>query len=499
MELSHHPGDMIAQRYQILHVLGQGGIGITYAATDLQTEQQVALKALSLRRLNDFKVLDLFEREARTLQQLNHPAIPRYLDYFQIDQANSRSFYLIQQLAEGQTLTTLVEQGWKPDENEVQKIAVRILSILVYLQQLTPPVIHRDIKPQNILYQNDGRLSLVDFGAVQDTYHNTMTGGSTVVGTYGYMAPEQFRGQAVLNTDLYGLGTTLIFLLSGKPPSDLPQRRLKIDFRSHVQISQDFADWLEHMIAPVADDRFPSAEDALAVLLGERTLTTTQKPDRPGRSPITFVREDDQLLVKIPPTWLRSAHSRALSLLPLAATSFLLVMLWMTLTIGYDIPPKSWLLLISYGVVNVWMVAQFLISAASQVRLEISPSYMRLRRSLWGIPLIDIRAALADLVKAELEPIGLAIYEPRQRTSSTKVRTTPADIVKAELERLEPGTHKTPITVCVVTVRRSRYRFGCFLTESEKAWLVSEIDRFVQTHKTPPDLADQPKALKQKQ
>lgn len=206
MKLFHHPGEIIAQRYEIVRVLGQGGIGVTYAAIDLQSNQQVALKALSLRRLNDFKVLDLFEREARTLEQLNHPAIPRYLNYFQIDQSDNRSFYLVQQLAEGQTLTTLVETGWRPTEAEVKQIAIQILTILVYLQELTPPVIHRDIKPQNIVYREDGQVVLVDFGAVQDTYHNTMTGGSTVVGTYGYMAPEQFRGQAVLSTDLYGVG-----------------------------------------------------------------------------------------------------------------------------------------------------------------------------------------------------------------------------------------------------------------------------------------------------
>jgi len=97
----------------------------------------------------------------------------------------------------------------------------------------------------------------VDFGAVQDTYQNTVTGGSTVVGTYGYMAPEQFRGQAVLSTDLYGLGTTLLFLLTQQSPADLPQRKLKIDFRSHVNISSDFADWLKKTIEPIMEDRFP--------------------------------------------------------------------------------------------------------------------------------------------------------------------------------------------------------------------------------------------------
>ena len=234
MELLHQPGEIIAERYRILDILGQGGVGTTYEAQDLQNSQRVALKALSLRRMSDWKMMELFEREARILSQLNHPAIPRYLDYFQVDTAQDRSFYIAQQLAPGKSLAVIVESGWHPDQSEIQGLATQVLEILVYLHSLTPPVIHRDIKPQNIIRQENGRVFLVDFGAVQDTYHNTVTGGSTVVGTYGYMAPEQFRGQAVLSTDLYGLGTTLLFLLTRKSPADLPQRKLKIDFRSHV-------------------------------------------------------------------------------------------------------------------------------------------------------------------------------------------------------------------------------------------------------------------------
>jgi eukaryotic-like serine/threonine-protein kinase len=285
MELLHQPGDIIQQRYRILEILGQGGVGITYAAEDLengdgfsarryanagsQSDHRVALKALSFRRMSDWKKIELFEREAKILSQLHHQAIPRYLDYFQVDTGTDRFFYIAQQLAPGKSLATLIENGWQPQEKQVRHIAIQVLEILIYLQSLKPPVIHRDIKPQNIILnfsptaKDRGDIFLVDFGAVQDTYHNTVTGGSTVVGTYGYMAPEQFRGQAMLATDLYGLGTTLLFLLTGKSPADLPQRHLKIDFRPHVRISPDFANWLDIILEPVSDDRFPSANLAL--------------------------------------------------------------------------------------------------------------------------------------------------------------------------------------------------------------------------------------------
>jgi len=120
MTLLHQSGDIIAQRYRIGNTLGQGGIGTTYEALDLQTSQLVALKVLSLRRMRDWKALELFEREARILSELNHPAIPRYLDYFQRDFNHDRCFYIAQQLATGSSLAELVENGFQPDLAEVR-------------------------------------------------------------------------------------------------------------------------------------------------------------------------------------------------------------------------------------------------------------------------------------------------------------------------------------------------------------------------------------------
>jgi ankyrin repeat protein len=284
MELLHEAQEIIVQRYRIVDTLGQGGSGTTYLAEDLQSGQHVALKALSLCRMSDWKMMQLFEREARVLAQLNHPAIPRYLEYFHVDTPQDRSFYIAQQLAPGQSLALLVQKGWRTSEEEVRRIAIQILEILVYLHELTPSVIHRDIKPQNIIRHSDGQVFLVDFGAVQDTYYSTFMRGSTVVGTYGYMAPEQFRGQAVPATDLYGLGATLLFLLTHRSPTDLPTDRLKIDFRSRVQISEEFADWLEKMLEPDVEDRFGSAKEALAVLRSKRKVTTRSGSSVPWKA-----------------------------------------------------------------------------------------------------------------------------------------------------------------------------------------------------------------------
>jgi serine/threonine protein kinase len=276
----HHAnisGEIVRNRYQIIDVLGKGGVGITYGAIDLQTQERVAIKAVSLKQLDDWKQIELLEREAKVLAQLNHSAIPKYLDYFQVDSDRNRFFYIVQQLAPGKSLFQLVESGWRTTEAEVKKIAKQILDIFIYLHSLQPPVIHRDIKPHNLIRSEEGKIYLVDFGAVQNTYYNTLMRGSTVVGTFGYMAPEQFQGKATPATDLYGLGATILYLLTHRSPAELPHDTLKIDFRSSVNISEGFANWLEKMLQPDLEDRFASAKEALEGLSDRSLFTNTFK------------------------------------------------------------------------------------------------------------------------------------------------------------------------------------------------------------------------------
>jgi serine/threonine protein kinase len=267
-----HPNTEQETHYQIVGILGEGGSGTTYQAGILGTETSVALKQLSLKQVDDWKSIELFEREAKILSQLNHPGIPKYIDYFTIDTPTDRHFYIAQALAPGKTLSDWSESGKRYTEAEIKDIAVKVLRILRYLQKIKPPVIHRDIKPSNILRTADGQISLVDFGAVRQAYHDTFLRGSTVVGTFGYMAPEQFRAQAVPATDLYGLGATILTLLTNRSPAELTQSNLKISFRDKIQVVPAFADWLERMLEPDPIDRFHSATAALAALKQPKSL-----------------------------------------------------------------------------------------------------------------------------------------------------------------------------------------------------------------------------------
>lgn len=459
MQLPHKTGDIIAQRYRIQNILGQGGVGITYAAEEISTGNQVAIKVLSLQRMQDFKALELFEREAKILAQLNHTGIPRYLDYFKADEGRNSCFYLVQDVAIGKPLSTLIEEGWQPDEREVREIAIQILCILEYLQQLIPPVIHRDIKPENIICSDDRKIFLVDFGAVQDVYHNTVTGSSTVVGTYGYMAPEQFRGQTVLATDLYGLGTTLIYLLTRKFPSDLPQRNLRINFQSSVNLERKFAKWLKHMIEPVAEDRFASASEALAVLQGEQTLKSianTKKPDFPTLSNFDYFNDGDKLVLKIAPLWFRTKSSQ---LFALFAVLFFSLSCWLTIIISATnysiIPPILWVFPLLFGALSIWQLLFFIKLATSRIHLKIERDNFCLQQWLLGWRYQYVCGNSFDISKFLIEPAEISF-------------ATTAD-----------GEFNT---VCTFRVKRQKYNFGWLLSLAEKKWIVAEVNEFLQDY-----------------
>lgn len=449
IEWLHQPGDIIADRYRVLGVLGQGGTGITYKAHDLQNDQPVALKALSLRRMDDWKMLELFRREAQVLAHLEHPAIPRYLNYFETDTAHDRQFYLGQQLAPGQSLAALIEQGWKPQEADIRRIAIQVLNILVYLQNLTPAVIHRDIKPQNLIRQPDGQLFLVDFGAVQDTYHHTVSGGSTIVGTYGYMAPEQYRGQAVLATDLYGLGATLLFLLTGCPPADLPQHQLKLVFRPQVQVSRRFADWLERVLEPVADDRFTTAQEALDVLQGRQTLPPLLSKSRPTETPIRLTKGDRSLQIEIPPIGLRTPQSRQFGLIALIWDGLLLLLIGAVLMLSLFPQLSNLLWLGGFAVVGLWILTTFLYGTLSRVRLELDDRHFHLQKWLLGSRYCNVKGGLSHIRYVRWQTI------------------------------LQLASRDTSFTSCNLKLGWRTRSLGSCLTPIEAEWLVEEIQAFL--------------------
>ncbi|MBD2385392.1 serine/threonine protein kinase [Cylindrospermum sp. FACHB-282] len=302
--------EILAERYEVQQHLGKKAGRRTLLTRDLQTQELVVVKLLSFGDEFEWHDLKLFEREAETLKALSHPAIPSYLDYFELNLLGSKGFALVQSYIPAESLETQLKAGRSFSEEEVKQLATAILEILKYLHGRQPAVIHRDIKPSNILLTNRsgnsvGEVYLVDFGSVQTIVRINST--MTVVGSYGYMPPEQFNGRATPASDLYGLGATLIYLVTGQHPADLPQQDLVIKFEQAANITPGFSSWLRKMTQPILSRRLASAEQALQALA--IPINKTQTPvkasnsvlGKPFGSKVILHKNTDFIEIIIPP------------------------------------------------------------------------------------------------------------------------------------------------------------------------------------------------------
>ncbi len=281
-------GEILCDRYQIERQLGKQAGRQTLLARDKNTQALVVIKLLTFSNDFEWDDLKLFERETETLKTLSHPAIPRYLDAFELNTPAGKGFALVQSYIEAKSLQEYLSAGRTFTAAEVKQLAKALLEILTYLHSQNPPVIHRDIKPSNILLANRsgnsiGQVYLVDFGSVQTLA--TQEGRTvTVVGTYGYMPPEQFGGRAVPASDLYSLGATLIALLTKMHPADLPQKDMRIEFDQFAKVSPAFADWLNWMTAPNLEHRLNTVHSALQALEQKKQLDNYPHSITPKKS-----------------------------------------------------------------------------------------------------------------------------------------------------------------------------------------------------------------------
>ncbi len=252
-------GDVVADRFEVERMLGQGGQGATALARDRETGEEVALKRLHVAHMEDWKTLELFEREGEALRALEHPNIPRYVAALRTDEG----LYLAQEYVAGQTLDALIGAPGGLALEDVLGCARAMLDTLAYLHRRTPPVVHRDLKPSNVIRRDAGGWSLIDFGAVQAALTTATSIGTTVVGTAGYMPPEQAVGRAVPATDLYALGATLVHALTGRHPDAIPLERMRLQYRLLLPDADPrLVAWLDRLVEPHVEDRFASAAEA---------------------------------------------------------------------------------------------------------------------------------------------------------------------------------------------------------------------------------------------
>ncbi len=211
-------------RYRLLGVVGQGGMGRVYRATDTHLGNRlVAVKEISARGLSQAEVAEVtegFRREALLLAQLNHPNLPHIYEQFSVGD----HWYLVMDFIEGETLDAYLARmpGGRLPVQEVLQLGIQLANVLAYLHSRQPPIIFRDLKPSNIMLTPDGRLYLIDFGIARLFKPGQMK-DTIPFGSSGYAAPEQYgRAQTTPQADIYSLGATLHQLLSGDDPSQTP-------------------------------------------------------------------------------------------------------------------------------------------------------------------------------------------------------------------------------------------------------------------------------------
>ena len=255
------------RHYQVLRTLGQGGMGTTYLAWDdagliAGMPQLLVLKQMNADMLKIVKAQELFEREAHTLKSLNHPGIPKYYDFF----VEGGKKYLAMELIHGQDLEKRVYTTGPVTPNQAIAWMIQTCDILDYLHSQEPPLIHRDIKPANLMVRSsENRIVVLDFGAVKEIG----TAPGTRIGAEGYCAPEQERGQPLTQSDLYAIGPTLIFLLTGENPFKYYRQRgrnFRFDVAKVPTISSQLRDVIDRVTEPLPRDRYQNAKELAAVL-----------------------------------------------------------------------------------------------------------------------------------------------------------------------------------------------------------------------------------------
>ncbi len=251
---------ILAGTYRLVSVLSQGTEGATYRAVDINDETEVAIKKLMFQQIESLESEELFRRQTSVLRQLDHPAIPDYIDDFVDESQHGVSLVLVQQFIDGVTLGDETDDR-RYDEGDVLEILGEIAAVLDYMHGLKPPVIHRDIKPSNIMRRHDdGQLMLVDFGSVKESIHQKIGEPGSVAGSYGYMAPEQLQGDARPRSDVYAVGATAVELLCRVAPDELMDDDSGIDWQNSVRVRPRLQSLIDDMLAVDPDQRPTSGE-----------------------------------------------------------------------------------------------------------------------------------------------------------------------------------------------------------------------------------------------
>lgn len=210
-------GSVIGDKYQVLELLGHGGMSKVYLVIDLKLQKKWAMKEIIMNPNGDGQavLVQSARAEVNVMKKLDHPMLPRIVDVMETEEA----FYVIMDYVQGITLSRYLRKTGVISQEQAIQWAKELCGVLAYLHEQNPPIIYRDMKPSNVILQSSGGLKLIDFGISKEL--GAEEGTETIpLGTKGYAAPEQQAGAVDVRTDIYGLGITLHQLLTGKDPKE---------------------------------------------------------------------------------------------------------------------------------------------------------------------------------------------------------------------------------------------------------------------------------------
>lgn len=317
-------GTELKGRYVVESLIGQGGFGATYAASDNgRFGEACVLKEMVPKSGSAEKAFERFEREAMALVELDHPGIPNLYEFFEED---GRCF-LVQDFVDGPTLAEWVHSSGPLSAVEVRDVLEQLLPILEYLHNRVPPVVHRDVTPSNVIRGSDGRLRLIDFGAVKEAIEDPTGDPHSSVWTSGYAPVDQFMGKATPWCDLFATGATALHLLTGRQPRDLFDANAG-RFRIPDTVPGDLKQLIDRLTVR-ADEAPVTAEGATRMLATTRSHSETPVPPTRVGSPEEFTR-GGQASVSPPPPATRQKKGRR-------------VLLWGGLAVGVAAVTGIWM------------------------------------------------------------------------------------------------------------------------------------------------------------
>ncbi len=446
--------ELVRGRYRLVRPLGQGGQGTSYLGEDTEGGQEVVVKLLRMSDVRGWTQVELFEREARVLNGLNHPSIPRYVDSFEAEIDGQHTFGLVQQYMAAPCLQKLVSSGWRGTEEEIRDIGARLLAIVGYIHSLRPPIVHRDINPKNVLRSDDGTVYLVDFGGVQDALRLQAAGGNTVIGTPGYVPPEQMLGKATVRSDLYAVAVTLVVLLTHCDPTDLPTRDLKVDFRSALEVSPALAEVLDCYLEPDESRRTLPVDRAIALLKGTvapagAAGALAAAGQKPFGSRIRVRESPDGRVIVVPEGGVKTAAvvQGGFSAFWLAFVAF-----WTVSAVAMGAPIFFPLFSIPFWCVGFFLMYRTVNSVFGRSELVLGASQMTFVRRLFSF--------------------SRATTVPLSEVSPCRIETQPT----------APGAHDT---ACVLEAGALRMRLGTMLTDREKEWLCRTVNAHLESRRPP--------------